>query len=687
MRIRRVLTGLVIVAVGAVAAVFAIVNSIDFNNYKDVVAAQVKAATGRDLVLSGDVKVAVSLTPKLEVGQVSFRNADWGSEPQMVKLDRLEADIELIPLLSNQIRIHHLKLVGADILLETDKNGQGNWVMGTGNGGSTPLPDIADASIENAKIRFRNGVTGVTRSFAASKLTIAPSDTPGRLALAYEGQIDAVPVSWKGLTGSLANFVQGPLPIDGTGQVGGADLGIKGEIAEPAKLQGVALDLSLAGKSAADVAKAFGLNTVTGGGFDLRGKLTGAAGKYAVDGFSAKLGGSDATGHVDIDLSTVPMTLNASLASSHLDLGDLGIHPAEKTAPSSDGRVFSAEPWDFSPLKAVNGAFRLNAQQLLYGKTTLQNVTGELSLQDGKLKISSLSANLGDGQVALAANVDANAAPAAIEARLRANDVDGVPLLDAMGLGGAITAGRVTLEATVQGPGPSLRGLMAGLNGGLYMEMGQGALKNDFARLMFADLFQLVTFGGTSDASRVNCMVTSFATVGGVATAKTLVLDTPGVTVLGSGDVDFRDESLHLHLDSNSKQVNLANLAVPMNVSGSLANPRVTPDALGAVGNTADFAARTANTVTFGALASLTGLGQSNGGGNPCVGAAEAGAKAQQSSAGQKIIDGLGTAADGVGQGAKELGQGAVDATKKAGEDAGKALDDMGKSLNGIFGN
>jgi hypothetical protein len=202
---------------------------------------------------------------------------------------------------------------------------------------------------------------------------------------------------------------------------------------------------------------------------------------------------------------------------------------------------------------------------------------------------------------------------------------------------------------------------------------------------MFADLFQLVTFGGTADTARVTCMVADFAAVDGIAGAKTLVIDTPGVTIIGTGDVNLRDETMHLHFDSNSKQTNLANLAVPINVGGTLAHPSVSPDPLGAVGNTADFAARTANSVTFGALSSLTGIGGSSGPGeNPCVGAAAAGAKAKQSSAGEKIIDGLGTAAQGVGQGAQELGQGAVDATKKAGEDAGKALDDLGKDL---FGN
>jgi hypothetical protein len=147
----------------------------------------------------------------------------------------------------------------------------------------------------------------------------------------------------------------------------------------------------------------------------------------------------------------------------------------------------------------------------------------------------------------------------------------------------------------------------------------------------------------------------------------------------------LRAETLHLHFNSNSKQTNLASLAVPMNVGGTLAHPSVSPDAIGAVGNTADFAARTANTATFGVLNSLTGVGASNNpGDNPCVGAAAAGAKAKQSSAGEKIINGLGTTGDGIGQGAQELGQDAIDAGKKAGDAAGQAIDDLGKSL---FGN
>jgi len=689
MRIKRLLTGAAIVVVGGVAAMFAIIQSIDFNSYKDLVAQQVKAATGRDLVLAGNVKVAISLIPHLEIDQVSFRNADWGSEPQMLKLEKLEADVALIPLLSSQIQIKQVRLVGADILLETNKDGLGNWVMGTPSTGGTssaPLPQISQVAIEKATLRWKNGVTGKMRTLAVDKLSLSPSDAVGNLAIAFDGKVDMVPVNLKGITGTLASFTQGPLPINATGQIAGGDLAVKGEVADPASLKGIALELTLSGKSASDLGALFGATLRPLGAYQIRTRLANPDGKFAFEGLAGKLGGTDFTGHIALDPAKTPLAIDAALASSHLDLADFGVKPGEdkKSAAPGDGKVFSAEPWDLTALQSVDGQFRLNVQRAILGATTLDNLVGEATLEKGTLKITTLTAGLGEGTLGAAANLNGAATPAAIEARLRANNVDGAPLLDAMGMGGAVTAGRLNLEAVVQGPGASLRGLMAGLNGGIHLEMGEGAINNDFARLMFADLFQLVTFGGTANGAKVNCMVTDFAAVDGIAGAKTLVLDTPGVTVVGTGDVNLRNETLHLKFDSHSKQTNLANLAVPINVGGTLVSPSVSPDAMGAVDNTANFAARAANEATFGALSSLTGLGGGSGpGSNPCVGAAEAGAKAKQSSAGEKIMNGLSTTGEGIGQGAQELGKDAVDATKKAGESAGQAIDDLGKSLFG----
>jgi hypothetical protein len=104
----------------------------------------------------------------------------------------------------------------------------------------------------------------------------------------------------------------------------------------------------------------------------------------------------------------------------------------------------------------------------------------------------------------------------------------------------------------------------------------------------------------------------------------------------------------------------------------------VTPDAVGALVNTGDFVADTANTVSFGTLASLTGLGNGTGTASTCASAADA--SDQQIGAGSKIKQGATT----IGNGAKQVIQG-------VGQGAGSAAKDVGNGiksgLKSIFGN
>jgi uncharacterized protein involved in outer membrane biogenesis len=687
-RIKHILTGLVILVVGIVAALFAIIKSTDFNAYKDVIAGQVKAATGRELVLAGNVEASISLTPRLTVHQVSFRNADSGSEPQMLTFDAIEAEIELIPLLSNEIRIKSIKLSGADILLETDKDGKGNWVMGAGGGGnsSVSLPIIQEVVIDQARLRYRDGQTGKLSAVTIGHLTATAPGPADPISLDLTGKINQAPVALKGSIGNLKLFAQGPLPVDLSGEIANTSVSVHGQITSPATASGLALDVTVAGKTMDDLSPLFEVNMPKFGPYQATGHVTDPDGKYRIENLAGKIGSTDLTGTVEVDPVADPTSINAKLASSHLDLADIGAAPGAGYA-KSDGHIFVDDPWDLSALKAIDGQFRINAQQLIRGDVALQNAAADFSITKGLLQIVSLTAALGDGTVGFAANVDAMPAVPTVQARIKATNVDGAPFMKTLGLGGMLQAGRVNFESALQGPGQSLRGLMGGLNGTLHMDMGRGAINSEFAKLLFADIFKLLTTGGSGNAAQINCAVTNFDIADGLAKSRGIVVDTPGATVVGNGTINLKSETMSLRFDTNSKQVNLANLAVPILVTGSITHPNVAPDPLGAVGNTADFAARTVNLATFGVLSSVTGLGESKDlGPNPCLNALDAGAKAsgKTGSAGEKIINGLGTAGEGVTQGAEELGKGAVDATKKAGEGVGKALQDLG---TGIFGN
>ena len=65
-RVER-LGGHVAVAVAVVVAGIAILTSIDFNEYRGLIAEQAKALTGRDLTINGSLNLELSLNPAVAV--------------------------------------------------------------------------------------------------------------------------------------------------------------------------------------------------------------------------------------------------------------------------------------------------------------------------------------------------------------------------------------------------------------------------------------------------------------------------------------------------------------------------------------------------------------------------------------------------------------------------------------------
>ena len=129
-RLIKIISILCVLLIAVVVAGVAVLSSLDFNDYKGVIAEEAKKATGREMTISGDLKLNISLTPSIYVDDVTFANAPWGSRPQMVTLKRLEAEVSLLPLLSSELDVKRVVLVGLDLLVETNKQGRGNWQFG-----------------------------------------------------------------------------------------------------------------------------------------------------------------------------------------------------------------------------------------------------------------------------------------------------------------------------------------------------------------------------------------------------------------------------------------------------------------------------------------------------------------------------------------------------------------------------
>jgi hypothetical protein len=687
MKLRTVLIAVVVLVVAVAATGVAIIMSTDFNQYRPLVAEQVKAATGRELNLAGDLDVAVSLVPTVVVNDVSFANADWGTRPEMVIVQRLEVEMELLPLLSGDIRVKRVVLVGADILLETDPSGTPNWTFATAEtmqatpavppegGPGLKLPTVHSVAIENARLTYRDGVSGTSQTIALTSLSATATDASSPMQIALEGALNDNPIKLAGSVGAVQGLLDDqPFPIDLTGEGGGATFSVKGEIAKPKSAQGLALALSVQGNSLADLTALTGAPMPPLGPYSLSGQLTDVDGGYEIATLQARMGESDIAGSAGVAMGGARPKITAALTSAKLDLKDFGVAPEpaveDTQAPSgsaggSDGRVFPADPLPFDGLKAVDAVVKFTGQQVIKAPITFENVVVDLALDNGKLTLTQLDTGVTGGTVAVSAVVDASQATPLVSAKVTARQVEAGTLSQTLGITKVLSGGKVDLDLDVTGSGASVREIMAGLNGSSNLEMGEGRINNRFAEIVLADLVKLLTFSGSGDSSNLNCMVVRFDFKDGLATSTGLVVDTNGATIVGSGDIRLDSEKLDMRADPSAKETNLVNLAIPVIIGGTLASPSVAPDPAALAKGVAGAAVGAATGAgVFGALAGLTGTGGASGGstsaatGNPCADAlAGGGEAAAPQSTSEQILDGAGSAIEGAGDAAKDAGE------------------------------
>lgn len=196
---------LVFAAVLSVALV-RVVKSIDTDRYRAEASSWTRQATGRELAFAGPVKLRLSLHPALTANGVTLANRPGDARADMVRLDRVEAQIGLLPLLWGEVRVSRVLVDGADILLDENGAGRGNWELDPAPAAgekSNPHP----AAIRVTQLVFRH-VAVHLQDPADDGLTIerATFETDGLatpIALTLDGKWHGKHLAVTGLLGSL----------------------------------------------------------------------------------------------------------------------------------------------------------------------------------------------------------------------------------------------------------------------------------------------------------------------------------------------------------------------------------------------------------------------------------------------------------------------------------------------------
>lgn len=236
-------------------------------------------------------------TVTLDIRDVRLANAPAhvaaGDAAAMARFDRLQAEIELAPLLRGELRYRRLRIERPVVILERDADGVGNWRFGAADDSSndrgggaalggglallpkdrTQFPDLLDFVLDAGLVTYRTR-SGTVLRIEMERLAIRSdgSDTPVSLELA--GAYNGLPARLQAETASFATLRDAARDFDVRYSIATADaeLGFDGIINRPLDYDAVQGRLSLDSRRAAPLLQAvFGTESSIDWPFDITG--------------------------------------------------------------------------------------------------------------------------------------------------------------------------------------------------------------------------------------------------------------------------------------------------------------------------------------------------------------------------------------------------------------------------------
>ncbi|MGD9072299.1 MAG: AsmA family protein [Desulfobacterales bacterium] len=346
MRWKWIVTIGVLMIVILISAVYVVLKTYDYNKLKPLVAQVVEDATGRKLSLSGKVNLEIGLMPALVVTNIALANVPGGSQPQMIEIEKLQAQFRLLPLLLKKLEVKQIGLFGVKVLLETDADARGNWDFVAGDssagriGALKPVEIKVDqVSIENLNFTFLRQKTGSRTQFTLASLVMNRQKTEDALALKLQADVNGQPVTLYGKTGGVRQLLAHKrFPLQLSGSWANTALTIYGAIDDPLNLRSINLETQLTGKNMADLEPFLDIQLPKTKAFEVVGELKGSKESLKLENVKGNMSGTGldlaVSGSIG-DLITMS-GVDLNLKSSGKDLAEIGPIIGEKL-PVTDG--------------------------------------------------------------------------------------------------------------------------------------------------------------------------------------------------------------------------------------------------------------------------------------------------------------------------------------------------------------
>lgn len=571
----------------------------DWNWFKGVVESQVKAQTGRELHIDGDLDVDLGRVITVRADGLRFANADWAKIPTMASMDRLELQIEAFPLFAGNVRIPSIRLTRPDLRLETGPKGIGNWAFGNDEPPSDKPPRIQRLLIEAGQMRYVD----------------APAKTDIKLRVASvkaESGNSAPPIGvdgggrWAGNAFTLKGTAQSPLDLQSTdtpykldlrATAGATKAHASGGVVNPLQLRGFELNFALSGSNLADLYPLIGVALPLTPPYALDGRLGHHGNTWSYKKFTGKVGDSDLGGSASVILGGARPKLDAQLVSKRLDFDDLaGFIGGAPTSDGSEGtnaeakaiaakaaaspRVLPDTPYELDKLRSMDADVTLKATRINAPSLPLDDMDAHLFLDDGVLRLDPLNFGVAGGDVRSTIRMNARESTIHTKADIVLDKLDLDQLLpDAKLTEGAV--GKIGGHLVLDGDGNSIASMFGSADGSIALGMGKGQISNLLVELAGIDVYESLKYLiGKDKKVPLRCAFADFGVKRGLMTTRALAVDTTDTLIVGEGTINLADESMDLTLKPRPKDRTIFALRSPLKIGGTFKDASFRPDLL-----------------------------------------------------------------------------------------------------------
>ena len=425
--LKKISIGVGILVVLVIAAAYAVPKFYDWNSRKADIAEQVKAFTGRDLKIDGDISAAILFTPTLSVAGARLANAPGGSAPDMVSFGKLIVRVALLPLFSGDIKVESIVLESPSILLEQYPDGSANWDLALPQAGAATPPPAAEGgspslaisldkiTIEHGKIIYR-GPDGDEVSVEDVDADLSARSLQGPFAASGAATVQGIRTTFEASSGTLEP--QGQIPLGLTLALPDADsrLSLKGTLDQSgaeAKLSGhVTANAANLAATLGKLAAGLGAGLPLDRPFSFEGDVVASAAAAELDQARLQIGDTAATGTMTAErggAAGAPWRIAATLAVNKIDLDSLMAAVGAAPAASGSGAPPAAPAaLAFSLPGGFEAGLDLTIDAISYRNAVINKAHLAGKLEAGQLKLSQLAALLpGNTDVTLTGVVSA----------------------------------------------------------------------------------------------------------------------------------------------------------------------------------------------------------------------------------------------------------------------------------------